>query len=191
MVNLSEPLVKMSASGDVKKIEKAPVCTLPTINKTVLLISITMENQIVFAASGTAPVSKVVYTAKVHVTGGRDGAAKSSDGRLEINLSSPGTSGQGTNPEQLFAAGWAACFIGAMKHNASTLKIKLPAESSVDAEVDLASSDEGYGLQARLQVNLPGLSEDDAHKVVEAAHQTCPYSKATKGNIGVEITVTV
>ncbi|MCF0063797.1 organic hydroperoxide resistance protein [Dyadobacter chenwenxiniae] len=150
-----------------------------------------MENQIVFAAKAAASVSKVLYTGKVHVTGGREGAAKSSDGRLDINLSSPGTSGQGTNPEQLFAAGWSACFLGAIQINASTLKIKLPVETSVDTEVDLATGDEGYALQARLQVNLPGLSQDDAASVVQAAHQTCPYSKATKGNINVEITVAI
>ncbi|KAA0991983.1 organic hydroperoxide resistance protein [Dyadobacter aurulentus] len=150
-----------------------------------------MENQIVFAAKAAAPVNKVLYTGKVHVTGGREGAAKSSDGRLDINLSSPGTSGQGTNPEQLFAAGWSACFLGAMQINASTFKIKLPAETSVDTEVDLATGEAGYALQARLQVNLPGLSPDDAAKVVQAAHQTCPYSKATKGNMNVEITVAI
>jgi Ohr subfamily peroxiredoxin len=150
-----------------------------------------MENQIVFAATAAAPVSRVLYTGKVHVTGGREGAAKSSDGRLDISLSTPGTSGQGTNPEQLFAAGWSACFLGAMQINASTLKIQLPAETSVDAEVDLASGAEGYALQARLLVNLPGLSHNDGAKIVQAAHQTCPYSKATKGNINVEITVAV
>ncbi|MCF0052479.1 organic hydroperoxide resistance protein [Dyadobacter sp. LJ53] len=150
-----------------------------------------MENQIVFAAKAAVSVSKVLYTGKVHVTGGREGAAKSSDGRLDINLSSPGTSGQGTNPEQLFAAGWSACFLGAIQINAATLKIKLPVETSVDTEVDLATGDEGYALQARLQVNLPGLSQDDAASVVQAAHQTCPYSKATKGNINVEITVAI
>jgi Ohr subfamily peroxiredoxin len=150
-----------------------------------------MKNQIVFAAKATATVSKVLYTGKVHITGGREGAAKSSDGRLDIDLSSPGSSGQGTNPEQLFAAGWSACFLGAMQINASALKIKLSAETSVDAEVDLATGDEGYALHARLQVNLPGLSQDDAAQVVQAAHQTCPYSKATKGNIDVQIVVAV
>jgi osmotically inducible protein OsmC len=150
-----------------------------------------MENQIVFAAKAAASVIKVLYTGKVHITGGREGAAKSSDGRLEIDLSSPGSSGQGTNPEHLFAAGWSACFLGAMQINASALKIKLPLETSVDAEVDLATGDEGYTLQARLQINLPGLPQDHAAKVVQAAHQTCPYSKATNGNINLEITVAV
>ncbi|CUS07168.1 peroxiredoxin, Ohr subfamily [Pedobacter steynii] len=150
-----------------------------------------MESQTVITAAGAATISKVLYTGKVLVTGGREGAAKSSDGRLEISLSSPGTSGIGTNPEQLFAAGWSACFIGAMKLNASRLQISLPVETSVNAEVDLASGDEGYALQARLEVNLPGLTAEQARTVVEAAHQTCPYSKATRGNIGVAISVTI
>jgi osmotically inducible protein OsmC len=150
-----------------------------------------MENQTVITAVGAAAISKVLYTGKVLVTGGREGAAKSTDGRLEISLSSPGTTDKGTNPEQLFAAGWSACFIGAMQHNASRLQIPLPAETSVNAEVDLASGDDGFSLQARLQVNLPGLSAEQARTVVEAAHQTCPYSKATNGNIGVEISISI
>jgi Ohr subfamily peroxiredoxin len=150
-----------------------------------------MKTQTVITSAGAATITKVLYTGKVHVTGGREGQAKSTDGRLEINLSSPGTSGTGTNPEQLFAAGWSACFIGAMKINAASLKITLPAETSVNAEVDLASGDDGYSLQARLEVNLPGLSAEQAKTVVEAAHQTCPYSKATRGNIGVEISIAI
>ncbi|WP_342332968.1 organic hydroperoxide resistance protein [Pedobacter sp. FW305-3-2-15-E-R2A2] len=150
-----------------------------------------MKTQTVITSAGAATITKVLYTGKVHVTGGREGQAKSTDGRLEINLSSPGTSGTGTNPEQLFAAGWSACFIGAMKINAASLKITLPAETSVNAEVDLASGDDGYSLQARLEVNLPGLSAEQAKAVVEAAHQTCPYSKATRGNIGVEISIAI
>lgn len=150
-----------------------------------------MKTQTVITSAGAATITKVLYTGKVHVTGGREGQAKSTDGRLEINLSSPGTSGTGTNPEQLFAAGWSACFIGAMKINAASLKITLPAETSVNAEVDLASGEDGYSLQARLEVNLPGLSAEQAKAVVEAAHQTCPYSKATRGNIGVEISIAI
>lgn len=150
-----------------------------------------MKTQTVITSAGAATITKVLYTGRVHVTGGREGQAKSTDGRLEINLSSPGTSGTGTNPEQLFAAGWSACFIGAMKINAASLKITLPAETSVNAEVDLASGDDGYSLQARLEVNLPGLSAEQAKAVVEAAHQTCPYSKATRGNIGVEISIAI
>lgn len=150
-----------------------------------------MKTQTVITAAGAATLTKVLYTGKVLVTGGREGQAKSTDGRLEISLSSPGTSGTGTNPEQLFAAGWSACFIGAMKLNASRLQIALPAETSVNAEVDLASGDDGYALQARLEVNLPGLTTEQAKAVVEAAHQTCPYSKATRGNIGVEIKISI
>ncbi|RQO65845.1 peroxiredoxin [Pedobacter sp. KBW06] len=150
-----------------------------------------METQTVITAAAAATITKVLYTGKVLVTGGREGQAKSTDGRLEINLSSPGSSGTGTNPEQLFAAGWSACFIGAMKINASSLQIPLPAETSVNAEVDLASGGDGYSLQARLQVNLPGLTAEQAGAVVEAAHQTCPYSKATRGNIGVRISIAI
>ncbi len=131
---------------------------------------------------------RVLYTAETHTTGGRDGgAARSSDGRLEIKLSTPGGKGTGTNPEQLFAAGWSACFIGAMKVAAGTRKVRLPEDVAVDAEMDLCQSESGYSLQARLNVSLPGLDQTVAQAIVDAAHQTCPYSKATRGNIGVEI----
>jgi osmotically inducible protein OsmC len=150
-----------------------------------------MENQIVFSATGGSTITKVLYTGKVHITGGREGAAKSTDGRLDINLSSPGSSGNGTNPEQLFAAGWSACFIGAMQHNAAVAKIKLPEGTAVNAEVDLGTGEEGFALQARLQVNLPGLTVEEADEIVTAAHQTCPYSKASRNNINVEISVSV
>lgn len=130
---------------------------------------------------------KVLYTAKTHTTGGRDGAARSDDGRLEVNLSSPGASGTGTNPEQLFAAGWSACFLGAMGVAASKMKVSLPAERAVDAEVDLGLAGGGYLLRARLNVSLPGLDRAVAQQIVDAAHQICPYSKATRGNIDVEI----
>lgn len=132
-------------------------------------------------------LDKVLYTAKTHTTGGRDGASKSSDGRLEIKLSSPGTAGTGTNPEQLFAAGWSACFIGAMGVAAAKMKVALPAERAVDAEVDLGMTDGGYLLRARLNVSLPGLDRAVAQSIVDAAHQICPYSKATRGNIDVTI----
>ena len=136
-------------------------------------------------------ITKVLYTGKVHTTGGREGAAKSEDGRLNISLSSPGGPGTGSNPEQLFAAGWSACFIGAMKINASKLQIALPADVAVDAEVDLATVEGGFSLQARLNVSLPGLTYEQAKIVIEAAHQTCPYSKATRGNINVVINAIV
>ncbi len=138
--------------------------------------------------STTALPVKVLYTAKTHTIGGRDGgASRSSDGRLDIKLSIPGTPGSGTNPEQLFAAGWSACFEGAMGIVASKMKIPFPAETSVDAEVDLCTDGEGFLLQARLNVSLPGLAREVAQALVDAAHQTCPYSKATRGNIRVEI----
>lgn len=136
-----------------------------------------------------ARIEKVLYTAKTHATGGRDGAARSSDGRLEVKLSPPGSNGQGTNPEQLFAAGWSACFIGAMGRAASALKVKLPADTAVDAEVDLGTVGDGFQLQARLSISLPGLERDVAEAVVRAADQICPYSKLSRGNINVELNV--
>lgn len=149
-----------------------------------------MENQKIIE-SAQVIVKQVLYTGKVHITGGRDGAAKSEDGRLDVNLSTPGGPGKGTNPEQLFAAGWSACFIGALKHNSSRLGISLPTATAIDAQVDLATGDDGFSLQARLYVNLPGLEFEQAKSLVEAAHQTCPYSKATRGNINVEIHLAV
>lgn len=130
---------------------------------------------------------KVLYTGKTHTTGGRDGASRSDDGRLDVKLSSPGSSRPGTNPEQLFAAGWSACFIGAIGLAAGQMKVALPADLAVDTEVDLRNRDGGYFLQARLNVSLPGVDADAARQLVDAAHQTCPYSKATRGNIDVTI----
>ena len=124
--------------------------------------------------------TKILYTGKTHTTGGREGASQSSDNQLNIKLSSPGSSRPGTNPEQLFAAGWSACFIGAMGIAASKLNIKLPSDTAVDAEVDLAVTDGAYSLQARLNINLPGIDDEIARKLTDIAHQTCPYSKATK-----------
>jgi osmotically inducible protein OsmC len=132
---------------------------------------------------------KILYTGKTHTTGGRDGASTSSDGRLDVKLSSPGGPGTGTNPEQLFAAGWSACFIGAMGLAAGKLKIKLPADLAVDTEVDLANTDGAYFLKARLNVSVPGIEREVVQSLVDAAHQTCPYSKATRGNIDVTIHV--
>jgi Ohr subfamily peroxiredoxin len=132
-------------------------------------------------------LGKVLYTGKTHTTGGRDGQSRSSDDRLDIKLSSPGAGGVGTNPEQLFAAGWSACFIGAMTIAAGKMKITLPADTAVDAEVDLIMEGTGYFLEARLNVSLPGLEHETARGIVDAAHQTCPYSKATRGNISVAI----
>ncbi|RUW34721.1 MULTISPECIES: organic hydroperoxide resistance protein [unclassified Mesorhizobium] len=133
--------------------------------------------------------TKRLYTGKVRTTGGRDGASRSSDGRLDIRLSTPGGQGSGTNPEQLFAAGWSACFEGAMAIAARKMNVALPAGTAIDAEVDLNVDEGAYSLSARLDVSLPGLDPNVARAVVDAAHQTCPYSKATRGNIDVEITL--
>ncbi|WP_201315334.1 organic hydroperoxide resistance protein [Dyella sp. EPa41] len=133
--------------------------------------------------------NSILYTGKTHTTGGRDGQSRSDDGRLDVKLSTPGSNGAGTNPEQLFGAGWSACFIGAMNHAARARKIALPAGTSVSAEIDLGNGETGYFLQARLTVALPGLDREVAQSLIEAAHQTCPYSKATRGNIDVAFTL--
>jgi Ohr subfamily peroxiredoxin len=134
-------------------------------------------------------IENVLYTGKTHTTGGRDGAARSSDGRLDIKLSSPGSAGAGTNPEQLLGAGWSACFIGAIGSAARALNVSLPTGTSVNTEVDLGTTDGAYFIQARLNVSLPGLPRDVAQALVDRAHQTCPYSKATRGNMDVSITL--
>jgi Ohr subfamily peroxiredoxin len=134
-------------------------------------------------------IEKVLYTGKTRTTGGRDGASQSDDGQLDIKLSPPGSARPGTNPEQLFAAGWSACFIGAMGIAAGKLKIRLPAETAVNAEVDLGTTDGDYFLQARLKVSLPGIEPDVAKALVDEAHRLCPYSKATRGNIHVELSI--
>jgi Ohr subfamily peroxiredoxin len=132
-------------------------------------------------------IENVLYTGKTHATGGRDGAARSDDGRLDIKLSPPGGSGAGTNPEQLFAAGWSACFIGAMGRAAKGLGVSVPAGTAVDAEVDLGATADGFALQARLTVTLPGLPRDLGQALIEAAHQLCPYSRMSRGNIDVSL----
>jgi osmotically inducible protein OsmC len=132
-------------------------------------------------------LEKVLYTARAHTTGGRDdGASRTDDGRLQVTLSRPGTSGSGTNPEQLFAAGWSACFLSAITLIAGKRKIALPAELAADAEVDLGTIRGGVGLAARLNVRLPGVDHETAESLVEAASQFCPYSLATSGNIEVK-----
>jgi lipoyl-dependent peroxiredoxin len=136
------------------------------------------------------PNAKVVYTAKTHTTGGREnGAARSADGLLDVRLSSPGSARIGTNPEQLFAAGWSACFESAIGLAARKKKIALPADLAIDAEVDLNLVDGGYFLSARLKVSAPGVAREIAQALVDEAHQICPYSKATRGNIDVVITL--
>ena len=135
------------------------------------------------------PLDKVLYTAHAHTTGGRDGASRTDDGRLDVKLSSPGTSGTGTNPEQLFAAGYSACFIGAMKAVAGRTKTALPADLSIDAEVDLGPIPNAFGIAVRMRISLPGMERAAAEQLVQAAHQVCPYSNATRGNIEVTLTV--
>ncbi len=131
-------------------------------------------------------IEKVLYTAKTHTTGGRDGgSSRTSDGRLEVKLSVPGTSGTGTNPEQLFAVGWSSCYLSALKIVAARMKVRMPAELAVDAEVDLGTTGGGYFIQARLNVSLPGIEREVAQSLVDGAHLECPYSKATHGNIKV------
>jgi lipoyl-dependent peroxiredoxin len=145
----------------------------------------TMENNTTTQEVNTAKKGKVLYTGFTHTTGGRDGESRSSDGRLQVKLSSPGSAGTGTNPEQLFAAGWSACFEGAI--GTAARKRRLKVEPAIDAEVDLCNEDGQYFLQARLHVSLPGIDREVARELVDEAHQTCPYSKATRGNIDVVI----
>lgn len=134
-------------------------------------------------------IDKVIYTGRTHTVSGRDGSSHSDDGRLQLKLSRPGSSGPGTNPEQLFAAGWSACFLGAMGRAAQKMSISLPQDASVDAEVDLGTGGDQFFLQARLWVHVPGLDRDTTQALADAAHQICPYSKATRGNIDVQIAV--
>ena len=131
--------------------------------------------------------SKVLYTGKTHTTGGRNhGIVKSSDGHLDLKLSEPNTGGAGTNPEQLFAAAWSACYEGAMATVARRLHVDLPENTALDAEIDLCLEKGEYSLRARLNVYLPGIAREVAGQIVDAAHHICPYSKAIQGNIKVE-----
>jgi len=132
--------------------------------------------------------AKVLYTAKTRTTGGREsGASRSSDGRLDVRLSIPGSARIGTNPEALFAAAWSACFEDAIAHVARKRMIALAPDLAIDAEVDLHLADGGYFLSARLNVHLPGVDRDTARALIDGAHEICPYSKATRGNIEVAI----
>ena len=136
----------------------------------------------------------VKYTAHASATGGRDGQARSDDGRVDLKLSTPrelgGGGGEGTNPEQLFAAGYSACFIGALKVAAQQLKVKAPDDMKVEAAVGIGPRSEGgFGVTADLIVTLPGLERAQAQELVQAAHQICPYSNATRGNVDVGLTV--
>ena len=135
-------------------------------------------------------LEKILYTARAHTTGGREGgSSRTDDGRLDVKISKPGGPGAGTNPEQLFAAGWSTCFLSAIKLIAGKKKIPLPADVAIDAEVDLGTAHGAFGLAARLNVSLPGMERQAAQALVDAAHQVCPYSNATRGNIDVTITV--
>jgi len=132
-------------------------------------------------------LDKILYTAKAHTTGGRDGgSSRTDDGRLEVKLSDPGRSGTGTNAEQLFAAGWSACFLAAIRIVAAKRKVALPSEVTVDTEIDLGRAGDGHGLAGRLNINLGGMDQDAAESLVEAASNICPYSLAIKGNIDVK-----
>ncbi len=137
--------------------------------------------------------SKLIYTAKVSIDGGREGRAKSDDGNLDLALVMPkefgGPGGAGTNPEQLFAAGYSACFLSALKLTARLDKVTLSQDPTINAEVGVVSGDDGYSLTATLNVSLPGVDRDVAEKLVAGAHQRCPYSRAIRGNIGVTLNV--
>ena len=147
-----------------------------------------VARQAVFRKVNTmTQVEKVLYTGKTHTTGGREGASRSNDGQLDVKLSSPGSSRPGTNPEQLFAAGWSACFESAIRIAAHQRKVAVPDDLAIDAEVDLILADGAYSLRSRLNVSVPGVEREVAQALVDEAHRTCPYSKATRGNINVEI----
>lgn len=131
-------------------------------------------------------LEKVLYTARVHTTGGRDGGtSRANDGRLQVTLSTPGSSDTGTNPEQLFAAAWSVCFLSALKIVAAKRKDSLPNNLSINAEVDLGMAQGAYHLAARLKANLPGVDDETARSLMEAASHICPDSLATSGNIEV------
>ena len=138
-------------------------------------------------ATATSSKASVLASETATTTGGREGRSVSADGKINFQISPPGSNGPGTNPEQLFAAGWSACFIGAMGRAAKDKRVLLPADTAVDAEVDLGTNEGGFQLQARLNVSLPGLAREVAQELVETAHQICPYSKMSRGNIDVTI----
>ncbi len=138
-------------------------------------------------------VEKILYTAVATATGGRDGVAKSSTGSIDVKLDTPkelgGPGGPGTNPEQLFAAGYSACFIGAMKYVAGTQKIALPADTSITGHVGIGQVPGGFGIAVELKISIPGMDKAAATALVEKAHHVCPYSNATRGNVEVTLTV--
>lgn len=138
-------------------------------------------------------IQKVLYTAQATADGGRDGRAKSSDGVLDVQLSTPrelgGAGGPGTNPEQLFAAGYSACFLGALKLVAGKEKVSLPADTTVTGRVGIGPIPTGFGIQAELRIKAPGVPKDLVQNLVDKAHIVCPYSNATRGNIDVTLLV--
>ena len=141
----------------------------------------------------TIKPEKILYTAHATSTGGRAGTSKSDDGALDVRLTTPkglgGDGAPGTNPEQMFAAGYSACFIGAMKAVAGKQKIKLPDNTSIDASVAIGPITQGFGIQVWLKVNVPDMDKAQVRQIVDAAHQVCPYSNATRGNVEVSLEV--
>jgi osmotically inducible protein OsmC len=140
----------------------------------------------------TTKLDKVLYTAQAHTTGGREGRSTTTDGLLDVRLAPPkemGGKGDATNPEQLFAAGYSACFMGAIKFVAGQKKVTVPADAAIDAKVAIGPIPTGFGLAVELAVSLPGLDRAAAQELVDAAHIVCPYSNATRGNIDVTLTV--
>jgi lipoyl-dependent peroxiredoxin len=141
----------------------------------------------------TTTPDKILYTAHATSSGGREGTAKSADGALDVKLATPkelgGNGAFGTNPEQLFAAGYSACFLGAMKHVAMMEKVSLPADTSIAADVGIGPIPNGFGIQVAMKITIPGMERAAAEKLVETAHGVCPYSNATRGNIDVKLSV--
>ena len=141
----------------------------------------------------TIKPEKILYTANATSTGGRAGTSKSDDGVLDVRLTTPkglgGDGATGTNPEQLFAAGYSACFIGAMKAVAGKQKIKLPDDTSINAKVAIGPIPQGFGIQVWMKINVPGMEKAQVQQIVDAAHQVCPYSNATRGNVEVSLEV--
>ncbi|MBG6244638.1 organic hydroperoxide resistance protein [Candidatus Symbiopectobacterium sp. 'North America'] len=138
-------------------------------------------------------IEKVLYVAHAKATGGRDGRAESSDQQLSVKLTIPrelgGAGGEGTNPEQLFAAGYSACFLGALKFVASKEKVALPAATTIEGSVSIGAAPTGFAIEVELKINLPGLARETAQALVEKAHIVCPYSNDTRGNIDVTLTL--
>ncbi len=182
-------MVLYAATGRLHWVKKALGRKAVRFNNPVVISTNTYSLKDDTMTAATVTDDKVLYTGRTHTTGGRTGASRSDDGRLDITLTRFGTVGPGTNPEQLFAAGWSACFMGAMARAAQAEGVRLPDDLAVDAEVDLVQGAGGFALAARLKVSVPGVDRAKALAIVEGAHQLCPYSKATRGNIAVELSV--